>query len=199
MAREKIPPYQLKPSGSHTLHSRDFGPDSEVLRDFARTFLAKGILCLRVDIDRLIVAAESPQVGNPSSHEECRDAIVKLLQSDGQLPLTESVVWNLLRMLSVSPAVALMVSLGCPPCLQNHRFVIVHGGSQLRCLTMGFLPDMSTGKPAWLMCIASPDLTVQPANNQRYNLTYTVRPVSPLATIEDELTRERPFWVRLYE
>ncbi len=193
------PPHtNMQPSGVVTID--EMPDDNEAMRDFARAYLASAVLLLRADNATLLPACapHQPHHGergalDSARCDECRDALVASLEQGGQLPLAESAAKKLVRMLSVSPAVALLIATGCPPTLQQHRFVVLHGAGQLRVLTVGFLPDMRTGKPAWLLVMASSDLSAPaPRAGAELTVSYSVRPVRASATIESELARETP-------
>jgi hypothetical protein len=144
-------------------------------------------------------------VGNEAGIAACKVAFTEALTAGRTGPISEAAVRRLIAMLSVGPAVSLLLQVGCPPSLQSHRFVVVCGGRTVRVLTVGFLPNPETGKPQHLLTIASPNLLPDmpagasgPPGAEGTKLSYCVRPVASDAQMEKELAQEMPRWVGAY-
>lgn len=200
-------PGGLQSSGAVTLEQGDVGGDDEVLRDFSRALAAGGVHVMHLPAAPqpvLAAGVHSPaNVGSEAGLAVCQVAFAAALSSGRAGAVPPGAAWRLTRMLSVGPAVSLLLRVGCPPSLQSHRFVIVCGGRTMRVLTVGFLPDTTTGKPQHLLTIATPDLLCQPPMGSAdtpvgTQLTYSVRPVAPNANIEAEVALEVPRWAAAY-
>jgi len=202
-------PGSLQLAGSVTLDEGDVGGEAEVLRDFSRALAAGGIHVMHLPGAPRVVPPPSgvnapASVGSAAGLPACESAFAEALAAGRAGPVPEAAVKRLIGMLSVGPAVSLLLRVGCPPSLQSHRFVVVCGGRTARVLTVGFLPDPQTGKPRHLLTISSPDLLADaPAGGATHGregtvLAYEVRPVALNADIEREVAKEVPRWAAKY-
>lgn len=205
-------PGNMAREGAVQLRAGDVGDEIEVLRDFSRAIAAGGVHVMHLPGAPSVVKppqwVQSPaNVGNNAGIAACKDAFTKALAAGRTGPIPEAAVRRLVAMLSVGPAVSLLLQIGCPPSLQSHRFVIVCGGQTVRVLTVGFLPNPQTGKPQHLLTIASPDLlpdtpagagTAGTRSAEGTELSYSVRLVASDSQIDKEVAREMPRWVDAY-
>ena len=158
----KLPGRMLR-AGRIDLSPDDFGHDAEVLRDFSRAYLARGIHMLRIGVPVAAVEPLKAPAGITSADlredaglDACRRALADCLTGADGAAIGEAPVQRLISMLSVGPAFAVLTNTGCPPMLQHHRFVIVRGASSLHALIVGFIGE--PGQAQWLLTIASPNL-----------------------------------------
>mmetsp|Transcript_8236 Transcript_8236/g.24863 ORF Transcript_8236/g.24863 Transcript_8236/m.24863 type:complete len:267 (+) Transcript_8236:64-864(+) len=206
------PPGGLQTKGTVQLERGDVGGEEEVKRDYGRALAAGGI--------HLLVPPAPPAALPPPADGGDREAAFEaaLAKACGGEALSEATMVRLRAMLSVSPAVSLLLKLQCAPALQSHRFVVVcsgggdGGGARVRVLTVGLLPSPATGKPRHFLTITSPDLTesgVERASGRSSSgrggggrggeewfplLRYEVRAVGPGADVEKEIALEVPRW-----
>eukprot|EP00967_Tisochrysis_lutea_P062387 scaffold80077_cov27-Tisochrysis_lutea.AAC.1 len=207
-------PGALATAGAIRLRKGDVGDDAEVLRDFSRAVAAGGVHVMHLPEEPRVVRphseVQSPaNAGNQKGLEACRQAFTEALANGRTGPISDASVQRILRMLSVGPAVSLLLQVGCPPSLQSHRFIVVCGGRTVRVLTIGFLPNPQTGKPQHVLTIASPDLLPAPSTDasespancreEGTELSYQVRPsTSVIGDIDSEILLEIPQWIGSY-
>jgi hypothetical protein len=194
-------PGNLARVGAIQLREGDVGDEIEVMRDFSRAIAAGGVHMMHLPDAPSVVKppqwVQSPaNVGNEAGIAACKAAFVEALAAGRTGPIPEAAVRRLVAMLSVGPAVSLLLQVGCPPSLQSHRFVVVCGDRTVRVLTIGFLPNPQTGKPQQLLTIASPNLLLDVSEGTE--LSYSVRPVASDSKIETEVAREMPRWMDAY-
>ena len=202
-------PGRLKPLGIVKLCDRDIGNDEEVLEDCARALAAGGVHVLHLYRDARGVhlptapvlvlppaGVTSPVNSGQPALAACADALSATLSSGCSPAVSDCALLRLVRMLSVGPAVSMLMSVDCPPSLQEHRFVIVCSSSSIRALTVGFLPD-EEGVPCLLLTIASPCVLLEPEPDG-VQLSYVVRPVEADAQIELEVAKELTTWANTY-
>lgn len=142
LLRRRLPaperPGNLQAEGSVSLKASDFGDKDEIHRDCQRAINAKGVLVLGAG-----AAAPAPLVLRREEGCTWQRALASTLTSlDGASdaePLTEEVLARLLPMLTVGPALSVLLAAHCVPSLQHHRFVIVLYPGGLRTHTLGFV------------------------------------------------------------
>tara|TARA_B100000524_G_scaffold240278_1_gene128288 strand:+ start:256 stop:930 length:675 start_codon:yes stop_codon:yes gene_type:complete len=182
-------PGKLREEGSLSLKPADFGAKEEMLRDCQRAVEAGGVLLLREGSrapERLALQAEA------RSWESAFAAAL----GTGTLPLPPPLLERLVPMLSVGPALGVLLGAECVPSFRHHRFVVVVREGMLRTHTLGVVG--MPGEAQFLLTIRSPNLLHEGSDAiNGYTVTYTctsARRMGP-QDVEKAILSHAPEWL----
>ena len=145
--RRAVPalPGKLPEEGTTALTHKDFGNEQEHLRDVGRALTGGSIYLWDTargsPLQRLRPAEGATKGVEAEALAVHKAALLKAVQqARGGEAIPEAACSRLASMLTVNPALAVLMRHGCPPSVLQHRFVIgTRPGAPLRVFTLGFV------------------------------------------------------------